>query len=196
MPRHNARAVARPSSAIIAPVFATLGLATALALLPTLAFPAAHMGESVEVDMIGTDGESMGTATITQTAAGAVLVRAEVSGLEPGEHGFHIHETGTCDPATNFDSAGGHYAGEGDPSHGLVEGGPHAGDMPNQDVGEDGMLMAEVFNANVSLSGEMNPLDDADGSALLIHAGADDYESQPSGDAGGRVACGVIFAAE
>ena len=166
-------------------------LAAALA-LATTALAAGHTSGEMTADVINADGESIGTATFTQTASGEVLVRAEISGLEPGEHGFHIHETGECDPATGFDSAGGHYAGEGDPQHGLVEGGPHAGDMPNQTVGEDGMLMAEVFNPRITLDGDTNPLNDEDGSALLVHAGADDYTSQPSGEAGGRVACGVI----
>lgn len=160
-------------------------------------YAASHTsGEEMTASVINSEGEEVGTATFTETAAGVVLIRAEVSGLEPGEHGFHIHETGECDPATNFESAGGHYAGEGSPNHGLVEGGPHAGDMPNVTVGEDGTLIVEVFNPRISLSGDTNPLADADGSALMIHSGADDYESQPSGDAGGRVACGVISAAE
>ena len=184
----------------IAPLTAPLALAAALATAlaaPTLpAFAAAHTGDSVEVDVIGTDGATIGTATLTQTASGEVLVEADVSGLEPGPHGFHIHETGLCEPDADFDTAGGHYVGEGDPAHGLVEGGPHAGDMPNQLAGSDGRLVAEVFNPRVTLAGDTNPLDDADGSALMIHSGPDDYESQPSGAAGDRVACGVIFAAE
>ena len=167
--------------------------------LPALAPPAlaaAHLGDSVEVDVIGTDGASIGTATLTETASGIVLIEATIEGLEPGEHGFHIHETGRCEPDTGFDTAGGHYVGEGDPKHGLVEGGPHAGDMANQHVGPDGVLRADVFNPRVTLAGATNPLDDADGSALMVHSGADDYESQPSGAAGSRVACGVIFPAE
>ena len=190
------RTIARPApSGFAAPALATLGLAAALALVPTLARSAAHTGESVEVDMINAEGESVGTATFTQTASGIVIVSSEVSGLEDGEHGLHIHETGLCESDTGFESAGGHYAGEGDPAHGLVEGGPHAGDLPNV-TAVDGAFVVEHFNPRVSLSGEMNPLNDADGSALMVHSTADDYESQPSGDAGGRVACGVIFAAE
>ena len=173
----------------------TTALAT-LAVVPGIALAAAHMGEPVSVDMIGTDGTSIGTATLAETAAGIVVIEATVEGLEPGAHGFHIHETGLCEPDTGFETAGGHYAGEGDPAHGLVEGGPHAGDMPNQTANADGTLTASVFNPRVTLAGETNPLDDADGSALMIHSGADDYESQPGGDAGDPVACGVIFPAE
>ena len=177
------------------PTLAALGLTAALALAATPALAAAHMGESVSVDMIGTNGETIGTATFKQTASGIVLVTSEVSGLEDGEHGFHIHETGLCEPETEFMSAGGHYAGEDDPAHGLVEGGPHAGDMPNV-TAVNGSFVVEHFNPRVTLAGDMNPLDDADGSALMVHSNPDDYESQPSGDAGGRVACGVIFADE
>ena len=173
-----------------------VSLAAAIALASGAALAASHTSGEMTATMIDKDGNEVGTATFAMTASGVVLVTAEVSGLEPGEHGFHIHETGECDPATEFESAGGHYAGEGDPKHGLVEGGPHAGDMPNQTVGEDGMLKAAVFNPNVSLSDGTNPLADDDGSALLVHSGADDYESQPSGEAGGRVACGVIEAAQ
>ena len=172
--------------------------ATALAMTSGLAVAASHSEGAKELtaSMIDAQGEEVGTATFSMTPSGIVLVSAEVSGLEPGEHGFHIHETGKCEPETEFKSAGGHYAGNGDPMHGTVEGGPHAGDMPNAFVGEDGMLRAEVFNPRVTLDGDMNPLMDEDGSALMVHSGPDDYESQPSGDAGGRVACGVITAAE
>ena len=90
-----------------------------------------------------------------------------------------------------FKSAGGHYAGG--MKHGfLVEGGPHPGDMPNVTVGSDGVLKVSVLNTMVSVKGGENPLLDDDGSALMIHSGADDYESQPAGDAGNRIACAVI----
>ncbi|HEV7255267.1 MAG TPA: superoxide dismutase family protein [Mesorhizobium sp.] len=145
---------------------------------------------SVQADLINAQGETIGTATVIQTPNG-VLIRAEASNLPPGAHGFHVHETGQCDAASGFQSAGGHY-NPTDAQHGyLVEGGPHAGDMPNQTVGEDGRLVAEVFNPNLSFEGE-NTLFDDDGSALMIHANADDYQTQAAGDAGDRIACAVI----
>ena len=137
-------------------------------------------------------GEDVGTATLAATPSGYVLIQVEVNGLEQGERGFHVHETGECDPATEFKSAGGHLAGGKE--HGvLVEGGPHPGDMPNQHVGENGVLRADVFNERIKLtdSGD-GALFDADGSALMVHSQPDDYTSQPSGEAGGRVACAVI----
>ena len=138
-------------------------------------------------DIIGTDGNTIGSANIARTPSGQVLVTVSVTGLTPGWHGFHIHETGQCDLATEFKSAGGHLA-DGKQHGVLVEGGPHPGDMPNQMVQDDGVLVAEVFNDRLT----EDLLFDADGSAILIHSGRDDYQSQPSGDAGGRVACGVI----
>jgi superoxide dismutase, Cu-Zn family len=135
-------------------------------------------------------GDTIGTATLIDTPNG-VLVRAELANLPPGPRGFHIHEVGQCDPANGFESAGGHYNPRGKQHGYMVEGGPHAGDMPNQTVGQDGKLLAQVFNPNVGFSGEAT-LFDQDGSALLVHATADDYRSQPSGAAGDRLACGVI----
>jgi len=149
--------------------------------------PAAPAPASV----IDSEGNSIGTATFEQTPSG-VLISVSLEGVPPGEHGFHIHQTGICDPATGFKSAGGHFAPQGH-EHGLkVEGGPHAGDMPNQFAAADGTLRAAVFDPNVTLGTGDNSLADADGSALVIHAGADDYTSQPSGAAGSRLACAVI----
>ncbi|WP_186388190.1 superoxide dismutase family protein [Stappia sp. TSB10P1A] len=133
-------------------------------------------------------GEENGKATLTQTPGG-VLIELEVTGL-PAEQwvAFHVHETGTCDAQTGHESAGGHF-NPTDASHGyLAEGGPHAGDMPNQWVDAGGTLRAQVFNAMVSLDGD-NAIR---GRALMIHGGEDDYISQPTGDAGDRQACAVI----
>jgi Cu-Zn family superoxide dismutase len=147
----------------------------------------------VHADVIGLDGESLGMVMLTGTPNG-VLVTADLKGLPEGEHGFHFHEKGICDPGEKFATAGGHFAA-GAEKHGmLMEGGPHGGDMPNQHVGADGTLKTELFNMGVTLGAGPKSLQDADGSALVIHAGADDYKSQPSGDAGGRIACAVISA--
>jgi Cu-Zn family superoxide dismutase len=147
--------------------------------------------KQVEATFINARNERIGTATLTQTPNG-VLIDAKVSALPSGEHGFHIHETGICDSQSGFKSAGGHYAPRGH-EHGYeTEKGPHAGDMPNQLVGAEGMLRAQVVNANVTLDGGKATLFDSDGSVLVIHADPDDYESQPSGDAGSRLACAVM----
>jgi Cu-Zn family superoxide dismutase len=136
------------------------------------------------------DGKTIGSATLIDTPNG-VLIRADFASLPPGPHGFHIHEVGRCDAATGFESAGDHYNPRG-AQHGYwLQDGPHAGDMPNQTAAPDGRLLAEIFNPHVRFEGEAT-LFDQDGSALVVHATADDYRSQPSGEAGDRIACGVI----
>ena len=140
--------------------------------------------------MIGLDGQTMGSAFVRNTPSGALLVTLSATGLTPGWHAVHLHETGRCDPAEGFKTAGGHVA-EGK-SHGVMsEDGPHPGDLMNQMVYAEGRLVAEMM-APPSLT--MDMLTDADGAALLIHSGRDDLTSQPSGDAGDRVACGVVVA--
>lgn len=102
---------------------------------------------------------------------------------------FHVHETGECDHASGHESAGGHFNPGGNEHGYMSANGPHAGDMPNQYVAADGAVRAEVYNHMVTLDeGEVGIV----GRALMFHAKADDYESQPSGDAGDRLACGVI----
>lgn len=141
-------------------------------------------------NFVGADGEANGSAELQDVSSGGVLVRIDVSGLpEDSWVAFHIHETGTCDHTTAHESAGGHF-NPGSNEHGYsMANGPHAGDMPNQYVPAGGALRAEVFNSAVTLGdGETG----IRGRALMIHAGADDYESQPSGNAGDRLACAVI----
>jgi Cu-Zn family superoxide dismutase len=120
-----------------------------------------------------------------------VLLAARLTRAPAGVHGFHLHETGKCD-APSFESAGGHFnPTKGD--HGFyAANGPHAGDLPNLHVPADGRLELEVLAAGVSLAAGANNLLDTDGAALVLHAGADDYKTDPAGDAGDRVACGVI----
>ncbi|MDE8652065.1 superoxide dismutase family protein [Novosphingobium album (ex Liu et al. 2023)] len=143
--------------------------------------------------VIDATGKRIGMVMLEQTPSG-VLVTADIKGLPQGEHGFHFHEKGLCDPAAKFASAGGHFA-PGGHQHGLkVAGGPHEGDMPNQYVGADGVLKAEVINPHVRLGEGPGSIADADGTALVIHADPDDYTSQPAGNAGGRIACAVISA--
>lgn len=151
----------------------------------------AHAAEGGKAVFKDAKGNQIGTARLIQTPNG-VLIEAVLSNLPSGEHGFHIHQTGRCDAADGFKSAGGHYS----PSkreHGfMVDGGPHAGDMPNQFVSSDGKLHTHVSNSHVSLMQGEGSLFKGDGTALVIHAKADDYRSQPSGDAGDRIACAVI----
>jgi superoxide dismutase, Cu-Zn family len=160
------------------------------ALLP---FTIAHAQEpQASANMIDREGRDVGTVTFTETASGVVHIMVEMNDLPPGPHGFHIHEAGECNPEDGFDSAGGHYAGGRE--HGIhAEGGPHPGDLPNVHVVQSGVLKVEFFAPDLSLSedGE-NPLLGGDGTSVVVHASPDDYTSQPSGDAGDRIACGVI----
>jgi Cu-Zn family superoxide dismutase len=142
---------------------------------------------AAQADMLGSDGKPVGKVTLSQTPHG-VLLKAELSGLPTGGHGFHIHENGNCAP--DFTAAGGHYnpAGKG---HGLTqENGMHAGDMPNIHVAADGTVTAEVLNWQVSLDAGANSVFDADGSAIIVHAKPDTHLADAG--AGGRIACGVI----
>jgi superoxide dismutase, Cu-Zn family len=151
----------------------------------------AQTPQQAEATFHNQQGQVVGTATLTQTASGA-LMEIELSNIPEGEHGFHIHESGVCDPADGFKSAGGHFE-PAQHQHGyMAADGPHAGDMPNQFAGSDGRLAANVLNSNVTISDGPTSVLDADGSAIIVHAKPDDYTSQPTGDAGDRIACAVI----
>ena len=124
-------------------------------------------------------------------ATGGVLVSVEAKGLTPGLHAVHIHAVGKCE-GPGFTSAGGHF-NPAQKKHGLKNPqGPHAGDMPNMYVSKDGIGRFEVLNDNITLGPGDRSVFDADGSALVIHVGVDDYATDPTGNAGDRAACGVI----
>ena len=138
--------------------------------------------------MQGPDGTDMGTVTLEQGPQG-VLVTADLTGLAPGVHGFHIHETGSCSP--DFSAAGDHFSLAG-VEHGYMNpNGQHLGDMPNIYAAADGTARADVFNGAVTLAdGADNSVFDAGGSAIIVHEKGDTYGADAG--AGGRVACGVI----
>lgn len=168
--------------------FHRLTIAGFAALLCAAASPAA--AQSATAALKNAEGKEVGSANLTQTPHG-VLINVSVKGLPPGEHAFHVHAVGKCEPP--FTSAGGHF----NPSakkHGIMAAeGSHAGDMPNLHVPQNGDLTVEVVNAAITLEkGKPNSVYDADGSAIVIHAGGDDYKSDPAGEAGARIACGVI----
>lgn len=137
-----------------------------------------------------TAGRSVGVATFLQRDQG-VDIGVSVTGLPAGEHGLHIHEVGSCEPPS-FTSAGGHFNPTGAQHGSEAEGGPHAGDLPNLVVGRHGTGRLGAHSEDITLEDGENALLEGDGTALVIHAGSDDYRSQPAGDAGGRIACGVI----
>lgn len=157
----------------------------AAGLIAAAAAPPAAAGEATAT-LENRDGAVVGTVTLRDTPHGA-LIHAELDGLPAGTHAFHIHAKGACTPG--FDAAGGHYNPDGR-EHGLANpGGMHAGDMPNIHLPASGKLEIEILNPRVAVD---ERLLDQDGAAVVIHAGADDYTTDPAGDAGERIACGVI----
>jgi len=174
-----------------------LFLAFAFMASPALAQRAADTGAGEQpapqvatILLNGADGQQKGTALLTPVPKG-VLVRVEVEGLSPGWHGVHFHGTGTCaDHDQGFKASGTHAARLGETHGFLTEGGPHMGDLPNLYVAADGIGKAEFFTPFLTEA----ELRDKDGSALMIHAQADDYKSEPAGNAGDRIACGVVEA--
>lgn len=138
------------------------------------------------------DGKTLGSASFREGARG-VTVRLEASGLTPGLHAVHIHAVGKCE-GPGFTSAAGHFnplqKKHGHKSHD----GAHAGDLPNMLVAKDGSGRFEVLSDAFTLASGATSLFDSDGSAVVIHAAADDYLSDPAGNAGDRIACGVITA--
>jgi Cu-Zn family superoxide dismutase len=137
-------------------------------------------------------GAEVGSATLTSTDDGAVHLVVSVHGLPAGAHGIHFHALGECDGAMAFTSAGGHFNPR-DQHHGLENpAGPHAGDLPNLVVGADGSGTMDVVTGRATLRSGPATLFDADGTAIVIHAGEDDQKTDPSGNSGARIACGVV----
>ncbi|WP_188995783.1 superoxide dismutase family protein [Paenibacillus nasutitermitis] len=147
--------------------------------------------DKVTVEIINSKGEAIGTALITPKDNG-VLLHVEAKNLPPGIHGIHFHETGKCE-APDFASAGAHL-NPTHKQHGFNNPkGFHDGDLLNIQVGPDGTVKADMESKNVTLAkNAANSLLKAGGTALVIHEKADDYVTDPSGNSGGRIACGAI----
>lgn len=133
-------------------------------------------------------GNRVGTATFTDSYAG-VLISATVSGVGLGAHAVHIHSVGKCEPP--FASAGGHFNPENKKHGYLNPAGSHLGDLPNVDTPAAGHLTFEFLLPDVTLTGR-HALLDADGASIVIHGSRDDYATDPAGNSGARIACGVI----
>lgn len=151
-------------------------------------------GSRATAELKEKDGKLVGRADFQQVSDG-VLVRLDVKGLTPGLHAVHVHTVGKCE-APGFTSAGGHF-NPGGKKHGLKSpDGAHAGDLPNMLVAKDGSGRFEALTDAITLKAGSNSVFDADGSALVIHVGVDDYVTDPTGNAGDRAACGLIVAAK
>lgn len=146
--------------------------------------------ESVMADLKAADGKPVGKATVA-VDNGRVMLNLQVEGLPPGEHGVHVHMTGKCD-APKFESAGAHW-NPANAQHGLdAPAGQHAGDMPNLVVDANGRGKLAYELKGATFAGLM----DADGSAMVVHASADDQKTDPSGNSGDRIACGIFKASQ
>ncbi len=154
------------------------------------AAPARTPALTARAVLMSVDGKEVGTVLLTQTKAG-VRLRVSVNDLSPGEHGFHIHAVGKCEPP--FTSAGPHF-NPNERKHGLrSRQGHHAGDMRNLRVLKNGKATATLTNADVTLEkGKPNSLFKEDGTSMVVHANADDQLTDPAGNSGDRIACGVI----
>lgn len=174
----------------ISALLALGGFALAAAQDPGFTAPAV---KTVEAPIVNTLGGTIGVVELQQDAAGVVLLRVDVGGLPAGAHGIHIHSVGTCQgPA--FATAGAHFNPSGT-KHGIgAPGGPHAGDLAQIPATFSGTGLHFATTNRISLTGGTTNIFDADGSALVIHASADDQTTDPTGNSGGRIACAVIAA--
>jgi len=157
-----------------------------LALLAGCAYPEPAGGPPIA--LVNSAGQSVGTVSAWQTAGG-VGIRIQASGLPHGVHAIHVHSAGRCD-GPRFETAGPHW-NPAARKHGLSNpAGPHGGDLPNVTVAANGVLSTIVTVPGATLAG--GGLADADGAALVIHAGPDDNVTDPSGNSGDRIACAIL----
>jgi Cu-Zn family superoxide dismutase len=166
--------------------FIFAGIVVSVFLLAGSAFGQA----TAHADLVNGTGQTIGKATLTQTATG-VQIAVDATQLPAGTHGIHIHAVGKCE-GPDFKSAGGHFNPAGK-KHGKDNpDGSHNGDLLNLEAGADGHAKGSFLAANVTLGDGTNSLFQAGGTALVIHAGPDDYKTDPSGNSGARIACGVV----
>jgi superoxide dismutase, Cu-Zn family len=159
--------------------------------LATMAQSAWAQAATASATLKDASGKVLGTATLSQQADGVKIV-VNVTGVPAGKHGMHLHAVGKCE-GPDFTTAGGHFNPETKQHGALNPAGQHAGDLPNLVVAADGTGSFNGVDTRVTLaSGPANSLFDADGTAVVIHAGEDDEKTDPTGNSGARLACGVV----
>jgi superoxide dismutase, Cu-Zn family len=169
-------------------------LATLSAILAAGLTPCWAVGERAHAELKSADGRDVGSIKMIETTAG-VLLRIKLKGLTPGPHGLHIHDSGKCEG--DFSSAGAVYNPLGAKHGYLNDEGPMVGDLPNIFVGASGEVEVELVSPFVSLNREAEQsIFDADGTAFVLFEKADDYLSETEGNAGARMACGIIIPAK
>jgi superoxide dismutase, Cu-Zn family len=165
------------------------GIMTMVGAVAVAGLVAQGMPDTAKAELKDAAGKSVGNVTLTDTPHG-VLLHVVLTDAPEGVHAFHLHTTGQC--VAPFTTAGGHF-NPGMKQHGAQNPmGMHAGDMPNITVPAGGKLTFDILNPDVTLKAGANSLMDADGSAVVLHAAADDYKGDPAGNAGARIACGVV----
>ena len=164
-------------------------LALALTACASMTQPATTRN-TASAELKNAGGQTVGTATFTEVP-NALRILVEVKGLPPGEKGVHLHEVGKCE-GPQFTSAGAHFNPEKKQHGALNPQGAHAGDLPNIVIDGAGNGRLETTTTRVTLGDGPTSLFDADGSAMVIHAGPDDFKTDPTGNSGARIACGVI----
>ena len=175
-------------------------IAAAVAALPLAAAASAQTAKPADAMQKTSPGAARAVAVLRSAATGkvegtiwfepsgsTVAVKARITGLTPGTHGFHVHEFGDCS-AADFTSAGGHFNPMSQAHGAPTASTRHVGDLGNIEANAEGVAALELSDAQVALSG----MHDVVGRAVIVHAKADDLKTQPTGDAGGRLACGVI----